>query len=81
MMMLCPPDQASGGQARFCTPTDHNFRRIKRRGGQPGRLSPATDQPLFAGAGGVGVPSLFGATDSIMRLQLSIMRDIFCCMS
>jgi hypothetical protein len=45
------------------------------------RLPLATNQPLFVGADGVGMLSLFGAMDSIMRLQLSIMRDIFCCMS
>jgi hypothetical protein len=56
------------------------FHRMKWRGGQPDRLSPAPGQPLFVGADGVGVPSLFGVLDSIMQLQLSIMRDIFCCM-
>jgi hypothetical protein len=35
-------------------------------------------QPLFGGAEGAVVPSWVGAMDSIMRLQLSIMRDIFC---
>ncbi len=34
--------------------------------------------PLFGGTDGTGVPSLVDAMDSIMRLQLSIMRDIFC---
>ncbi|MEA3149897.1 MAG: hypothetical protein QOD56_836 [Gammaproteobacteria bacterium] len=53
----------------------------RRSEGQLCRLPLAINQPLFVGADGVGVPSLFGVMDSIMRLQLSIMWDIFCCMS
>jgi hypothetical protein len=55
--------------------------RTRHNEGQLYRLPLATNQPLFVGAGGVGVLSLFDAMDSIMRLQLSIMQDIFCCMS
>ena len=47
----------------------------QRKGGALARPSPVR-QPFLTGA-----PSLFCIMDCIMRLQLSIMRVIFCCIS
>jgi hypothetical protein len=63
------------------TQTSTRSHRTRRSEGQLYRPPLATNQPLFVGADSVGVLSPFGGMDSIMRLQLSIMRDIFCGMS